>query len=130
MGRKTPPFSQHPAWTEARFWAFVRSALRKAWSKWPPKYELLNENRVIVEGKRHKYEYTCESCGQRFKQKEVQVDHREPTGSLKDYSELPEFVRKLFVSKENLAILCKSCHQRKTNDERRARAKGVSDADE
>jgi len=130
MGRKTPPFPEHPAWTEARFWAFIRSALRSAWTKWPPKYELLNENRIIVKGKRHKYEYTCSSCKKKFKQKDVQVDHIQPTGQLKDYSDLPEFVKRLFVSKDKLSILCKKCHQEKTNDERQQRRTTARNADE
>jgi 5-methylcytosine-specific restriction endonuclease McrA len=130
MGRKTPPFPEHPAWTEARFWAFVRSALRKAWSRWPPKYQVLADAKRTVEGKRHKYEYQCSECKQWFKQTEVQVDHIIPTGSLKAYEDLPEFVSKLFVSKDKLSLMCKPCHQRKTNDERKDRAKGDSDADE
>lgn len=122
MAKKTPPFPQYPDWSTARFWSFIRSALRRAWTRWPPKYKVLNDARKKVEGKRHKYEYKCSSCKKWFKAKEVQVDHKEEVGTLKDYKDLPEFVERLFVSEDKLAVLCKPCHQRKTNDARQKSA--------
>ena len=119
MAKKTPPFPEYPAWTDAKFWAFIRSALRSAWMRWPSKYNLLNKNRKAVEGKRHKWEYQCEECRQWFQAKEVQVDHKVPAGSLNKYEDLPAFVSKLFVGEDKLAILCKPCHQIKTNEERK-----------
>ena len=118
MGRKTPPCPIYPAWTTARYWAFVRSALRKAWQRWPPRYEVLADSKRTVTGKRHKYEYKCSACGNYFKQKDVQVDHTVPAGTLKDYNDLPQFVEKLFVSKDKLSVLCKACHSIKTKKER------------
>ena len=115
MAKKTPPFHEYPKWTEAKFWAFIRSSLRRAWNKWPPKYNVLNDARRIVEGKRHKYEYQCASCGEWFKGKEVQVDHRIDAGSLKDYNDLPGFVERLFVGEDKLDVLCSPCHAEKTN---------------
>lgn len=111
MGRKTPPHPAYPAWTEAKFNQFIRSALRAAWNRWPPKYEALNDARRIVTGKRHKYEYQCNTCKGWFKQKEVQVDHVEPVGTLTSWD---IFVARLFVAKEKLQILCYECHAIKT----------------
>lgn len=118
MGRKTPPFGEYPAWTTARFWTFIRSGLRKCWMKWPPKYELLKEKRVKVEGKRHKFEYPCYRCSGWFQQKEITVDHKEPAGQLRGYEDLPGFVKRMFVGKDNLQLLCKPCHKVKTKEER------------
>ena len=115
MGRKTPPFPEHPDWTTSRFWTFVRSALRKAWQKWPPKYTAKNATRRKYDGpdKRTKWEYQCNICKKWFKGKETEVDHIIDPGSLKCYEDLPGFVTRLFVGVDKLQVLCKPCHKGK-----------------
>ena len=121
MGKRTPPFDSYPSWTTARFWSFVRAALRSAYRRWPPKYEVLREARSGYKGKgRQKYQYTCCTCKQKFKATEVEVDHKVPAGSLKDYEDLPMFVKRLFCPKEQLQVICKPCHKEKTKNERAA----------
>lgn len=119
MAKKTPPFNKYDKWTTAKFWAFIRSGLRAKWSRWPPKYEALAKAKRTVEGQRHKYEFQCAHCKEWFKQTEVAVDHKIPAGKLNCYEDLPAFVEKLFVSSEELDILCHKCHQIKTNEERK-----------
>lgn len=120
MGKKTSPCEVYPAWTSAKFWAFIRSGLRSKSSRWPPKYEVLAEARRPSQSvnKRLKYEFQCSSCKQWFPQKEVAVDHIVPVGTLKSFSDLPGFVERLFCSKEGFQVLCKEEHQKKTNEER------------
>lgn len=120
MGRKTPPCSHYPAWTTAKFWSFIRSGLRNKWTRWPPRYEALNDAKRKYTGpdKRRKFEYQCAECKNWWAQKEVQVDHIHPVGSLNKYEDLPRFVRRLFVGKDKLRVLCKACHQAKTNEDR------------
>ena len=119
MGKKTPPFPEYPDWTTSRFWSFIRSTLRRAWTRWPPRYQALNDAKRTVTGKRHKYEYKCSSCKKWFKQKEIQTDHIEEVGTLKDYEDLPGFVQRLFVSKDKIQVMCKPCHNTKTQDARK-----------
>lgn len=128
MGRKTPPFEKYPKWTTARFWTFIRSALRTAWNKYPVKYSVLNNSKRPAEyewyGARNqklnvKWEYQCNHCKDWFMGKQVSVDHIIPVGTLKDYDDLPDFTRRLFVSEEELQILCKECHDKKTQEERK-----------
>lgn len=69
--------------------------------------------------KRTKWEYKCSECKKWFKTKDVQVDHIKPAGSLKDYSDLPQFVENLFCEKDNLQVMCKPCHAVKTLEERK-----------
>jgi len=116
MGKKTPPFPEYEIWTQARFWSFIRSALRKAFTRWPPKYTCLNNAKTAYEGKstRQKWQYECCECGGQFQMKEVEVDHIVPAGSLKDYSDLPGFVERLFVSEDKMQTICKPCHKAKT----------------
>ena len=121
MGIRTPPYKNYPAWSEARFWGFIRSALRSAWSKYPPKYTVLKDARRDYKGpkKSQKYEFQCNECKKWHVSSNVSVDHIVPAGSLKCYADLPGFVERLFVAKEDLQVLCKGCHNIKTAEERK-----------
>ena len=72
-------------------------------------------------GHRHKYEYTCAECKGWFQNKEIQVDHIEPAGSLNKYSDIGGFCKRLFCEIDGMQVLCKPCHQLKTNEERKLR---------
>lgn len=114
MARKTPPFEAYPTWTTARFWGFIRSALRAASSRWPPKYQVLHEARRASQSsnKRQRWDYQCAECTKWFPQKQVKVDHKIPVGTLKDFDDLSEFVRKMFCPVEGLQVLCGPCHDK------------------
>lgn len=118
---RTPPSQQYPAWSEARFWGFLRSALRSAYNKWPPKWEVVHaaKRAYTGPGKQQKWEYQCAECKKWHKQKDVQVDHIEPAGTLKCWEDLPVFCQKLFISADGLQMLCSTCHHRKTQEERK-----------
>lgn len=122
MGKKTPPHKHYPSWTEAKYWGFLRSALRSAYNKWPPKYEVLRAARRPYKGKdkRQKWEFQCAVCKKWFKQREISVDHVVPAGALSKYDDLVGFVQRLFVGPEGLQVLCtKTCHAAKTAQERK-----------
>lgn len=110
-------------WTKAKYFAFIRSALRQAATRYPVKFQVKEANRRTVTGKRWRYEYQCVECTKWFKDKEVQVDHIEPAGSLKEYTDLPAFAERLFCEPDGLQVMCKPCHQTKTNAEREERKK-------
>lgn len=121
---RTPPFPAYPEWSSAKFWGFIRSAIRNKFTRWPPKYEALNDvKRNVPKDKavRHRYEYQCAECKDWHKQRNVEVDHITPAGSLKDFKDLAGFVERVFCSKEGLQVLCKPCHKQKTAEERKKR---------
>lgn len=119
MGRKTPPFENYPPWTEARFWGFLRSALRRASDRFPPKQQAkILYRRKYNGGGRQKWEYQCVDCKEWFAEKNIEVDHIEPVGTLRDWSDLPDFCKRLFCGVEGFALRCRPCHQIKTNRER------------
>jgi 5-methylcytosine-specific restriction endonuclease McrA len=107
-------------WTDSRYMSFIRSTLRRSFTKFPTKHKVKNEASRPYKGsdKRRKKEYQCAVCSGWFADKEVAVDHIVPCGSLKTYEDLPKFVATLFCEKENLQIICNTCHQIKTNEER------------
>lgn len=110
---RTPDFDHYPAWSTAKFWSFVRSGLRAKWSRWPPKFEVLKNAQRAYKGDnpRQKYEYLCSECECYFPQKEVEVDHITPAGSLNKPEDLAGFVTRLFVGVGALRVLCKPCHK-------------------
>lgn len=123
MSKKTPPYKEYLKWTEAKFFAWVRSGLRKAYIRWPPKNEVVtNAKRNIKKPNgNQKFEYRCADCTKYHKRTEVEVDHIEECGSLRSFDDIGVFASKLFVGVDKLQVLCKKCHQKKTNAAREAR---------
>ena len=131
MGRgRTPPYPAHREWTTSRFWSFIRGALRAKFRSWPPKYHAKAfASRAVQDGVyktgRHAGEpkyvnyYECAECHQQFRDKDVEVDHIIPAGSLKCKEDLPAFVDRMFCSAEHLQVICKPCHKIKTAEDRK-----------
>ena len=118
---KTPPYPNYPAWSTSRFFSFLRSALRGAYNRYPPKFEVLKAARRDYKGqdKRTKWEFQCAECGEWFRASEVSVDHVIPAGSLNSFEDLPGFCVRLFCGQDGLQVLCtKGCHAKKTAMER------------
>lgn len=121
MAKKTPPSEMYPKWTRARYWSFIRSALRKAFTRYPPRFECLSAASRPYTGtdKRKKKEYQCAECKEWFVQKNVQVDHIEPCGSLRTYRDLAGFVKRLFCHVDGLRVLCIECHKKITQENKK-----------
>ena len=122
MPKKSPPSPKYPKWTTSRYFQFIRSMLRRGWSRYPPKFDALNKVKKKVVGKRHKFEYRCSSCKQWFKRSEVEVHHLVDAGPLNSYDDLPGFVERLFTSEDMLSVECVSCHReitKRMKDEKR-----------
>ena len=106
--------------TESAFWSFIRSGLRQKSRWWKPITQCkLNAKRTYKgPNKRQKFEYQCNSCKKWFAEKNINVDHIDPAGSLNCANDLPGFVERLFCEKEHLQVLCSSCHNTKTQNEK------------
>ena len=102
--------------TESAFWSFIRSALRQKSRFWKPITECKMKARRAYKGpsKRQKFEYQCNSCKAWFPEKQINVDHIKPAGSLNSSKDLPGFVERLFCEVDNLQCLCTTCHDKKT----------------
>lgn len=113
-------------WTEARYNAFIKGALRNASRKWGPISDSLREARV------GRGEYLCNSCKEvvpattkdgRRRVKNVHVDHILPVIDPNEgFTTWDSVIERLFVEKEGLQVLCSACHKIKS-DEEKAQAK-------
>lgn len=112
-------------WTESRYQSFIKSALRSASVRWPPRYETLNDAFIGVKinektGRKAKH-YQCARCLNAFPQKDVQVNHKLPVVPTSGFTSWDEVISRLFCEKEGLEVLCKPCHKEVTADENKER---------
>jgi 5-methylcytosine-specific restriction endonuclease McrA len=111
------------AWTEGRYRSFITSTLRGGARRWPPKYETLNlaktEKKVNSKTGRIAQHYLCNHCNKEFPAKDVQVDHISPVvDPNKGFKTWDVFIERLFCERDNLQVLCTSCHKIKSNQEK------------
>ena len=119
----TPKTRNAGTLTESAFWSFIRSALRQKSRFWKPITQCKMKARRTYKGplKRQKFEYQCKECSNWFPDKKINVDHIIPAGTLRCANDLPGFVERLFCEVDNLQVLCETCHNKKTQDEKSKR---------
>jgi 5-methylcytosine-specific restriction endonuclease McrA len=115
-------------WTEARFRAFIISALRAYMKRYPPKWKALKAaafgRLTNKRSGRLAEHYKCASCEDFFVARDVQVDHIEPVvNPATGFEDWWTYMNRLYCEAENLQVLCKPCHKDKTNAERKERKK-------
>jgi len=119
---KPPKIRNGGTWTEAGFWGRVRSHLRRMFRfNWVPARLALERARrpYVGENKRQKWEFQCAFCHKWFLRKGVELDHIRPCGSLNSWEDVRPFMERLLCeSPDDYAVLCKSCHKEKTDEER------------
>lgn len=122
---KSPKIRNAGTMTESMFWSFIRSALRQKSRWWKPITECKLKSKRKYKGvnKRQRFEYQCNTCKEWFAEKNVNVDHIFPAGSLNCAQDLPGFVERLFCEVEKLQILCSTCHDIKTKEEKEDKLK-------
>lgn len=110
----------------AKVWvlsAFLFSGLRRLSYRTPMRAECMRKHRV-ARGK-----YKCNMCQNIVSRKQIAVDHVlpviDPNTGFQDWD---TYIARLFVEKEGLQVLCKTCHSTKSKEEnkiRRQRAKNA-----
>lgn len=114
--------------TEAKFMSWLRSSFRQGfWMKHPVKMELLKTARLRIvnprpnprKGAETIWGYECNICKGHFKTEDVEVDHKTGEFEFKKLEDLNSYVAKLvFITPDDLQVLCKGCHKIKTYSER------------
>jgi len=104
----------------------IRGALRQAFIRSNYKGEFIRSQRIerpVLKkngeiAKRPRVTYKCVKCLNEFKVDQINVDHIRAVGSFESIEEFYEFFLRIFCAHENLQILCKDCHKRKTRFDR------------
>jgi hypothetical protein len=112
-------------WTEARYRSFVKSALRSASQRWPPKYQVLNAayigQKINKSSGRMAKHYECKKCQQHFPQKEVEVNHITPVVPTSGFDSWDGVIERMFCEGHGLEVVCKPCHKLITKQENQER---------
>lgn len=114
-------------WTEARFNSFIKSALRSASVRWPPRYEVLADAYVMTmknekTGRMAKH-YRCNCCEKLFPSKDVQVNHIVPVVPVEGFDSWDATIARMYCEKDGLEVLCIPCHKSVTQEENILRKK-------
>lgn len=109
-------------WTEAKFRSFIKGNLRRICNKWAPIQEVKKEARV------GRGQYLCNGCGNVVPNSVVEdgkrvnnifVDHIRPIVDPSiGWTSWDDVIEGMFSEKDNLQLLCKKCHDIKTEEER------------
>lgn len=114
-------------WTEARFNSFIKGGLRRMTMKWAPISECLRDATTkrgfkMCAGCKQEVPVTVKEEGGRKRVKNVHVDHISPVVSVqKGFTSWDEVIENMFSELDNLQVLCSSCHDEKTNQEKEER---------
>ena len=108
--------------TEAAFVSFVKGHLRRASRFWKPITDTLKAANL------RRGVYLCNECKEEVSKSvvingkrvnNISVDHKnaivDPTTG---FSGWDDFVNNLYCETENLQVLCKACHDKKSSEER------------
>lgn len=110
-------------WTDGRHRAFITSALRAAFRKFPNKFIAL-KNAFVGRSKnkrtgRDAAHYKCASCKKFYVATDIEVDHINPVVCTTDgFINWDVYIDRLYCPVDNLQVLCKPCHKKKTANER------------
>lgn len=119
--------------TKAQFTTFVKNQLRGASWKWKPISEVMKKARL------KKGHYLCNGCknevtssividGKRVKN--VFVDHEPPVVDPRlGFTTWDSFIYNLFCEEDSLQVLCKSCHDAKSKEEREIARQAKKDSE-
>lgn len=92
--------------------------LRRLSMMWPEKTEAFRGARI------ERGVYKCAGCEGEFKRKQVYADHIKPiVDPKKGFENWDKLIKRLFCMASGYQILCKSCHDDKTQEENEIRKK-------
>lgn len=119
----TSPIS---GWTDAKWRSWVISLLRRGSLRFPNRTEVLQEaktkKKINKTSGRMAQHYKCAGCKKDFPMSQIAVDHLLPVVCpIQGFVDWNTYISRMFCPKENLQVLCSSCHDVKTEKERKKR---------
>lgn len=133
MGRTSIKPRNGGQWTEARYFSFIKGALRAASARWGPRFECIKRAKVGYG------QYKCDCCGvvgpptlppkERGKRRinNAVADHIDPViDPEKGFENWDTLINRLFVELDGWQCLCHKCDTQKQNEERELRKESKS----
>lgn len=112
-------------WTAAKYNSFIKSGLRSASQRWPPRYEVLfasrRGKRVNPRTGRMAEHHECSRCKRLYVSKDVEVNHIIPVVPVTGFDTWDGVINRLFCEADGLEVVCKPCHLEITANEREER---------
>ena len=125
MPRKLIPKTRcNNTWSESQYSSFIKSALRRASTRWKPKYDTkkqarLKQKKMGAKG-RMVFFSKCNACKKSYPETTCSVDHIIPIiDPATGFTTWDDVIEKLFCDSNNLQVLCKTCHDKKTAKEKK-----------
>lgn len=109
-------------WTEARWRAFVISALRSATIRWGPRYAVI-KNAFVARGDNPETGrpcklHLCAMCQGTFPQSHMRADHILPVVDPSvGFVSWDEYINRMFCEASGFQALCLRCHEEKSRRE-------------
>lgn len=110
-------------WTpEQKKWLkrYLKPQIDRVWAWWEPRQEA----RAKAKGTRYGMQICCECKGE-FLRGDTDVDHVDPTVPVgtEGFEDIGNYIERRFCQVENLRVVCKDCHKKKTQKENAERRK-------
>jgi 5-methylcytosine-specific restriction endonuclease McrA len=104
----------------------LKGAIRRAFSRSHFRKQALEKHRIEVrkklkngmDSKQFLVFYKCNRCGAKFKEKEIEMDHKVAIGRFSDWDSWVSRMWCETLGVGNLVPLCKPCHKIKSKEER------------
>lgn len=113
-------------WTESKFQNFIVSALRRASSRWAPKFECIKACYVgkgVNPATGHPCKlHKCPQCEGLFPQTFMRADHVVSVVGPEGFVDFNTFIARLFVEADGYSAVCFDCHEKFSAHERKLRA--------
>ena len=113
--------------TEPMYDGFIKSALRKASTRWKPRGDCIRDARVA------RGMYKCDGCGKivtaslpppegkKRRIKNILADHIDPVVPVTGFVSWDNVIERLFCERDGFQALCSACHKIKSLEENQLR---------
>ena len=119
------PWKDSKAWkSKAQFFSYLRGSIRYIWNRYPLKIDFKNANTIPnFEGsgvihRAVKKVGKCEVCDNWFAAGHLQIDHRVPAGTIRDWETAAQFLHNMMCDQSNMRLCCEDCHSKISYAER------------
>lgn len=101
---------------------YILNILREGTIRWHVRNQALkNASKKFKDGKfkngkiKWKTYWRCKQCREWFRDQELmEVDHIKEIGSYEGFHQIKNYIRRMYCKLENLQVLCKPCHKKKS----------------